>query len=395
MESRSIRNAVSLALEVARGRPLSPPANGVPRRFRVAIGDPQAPLERFLTILGRGGLLTDSGRLRPEVQLLSIGDHFDWGTRDERAQATREGLAILAWLAMHPADQVLLCAGNHDLARVGEHASLDDEAFARIRAEADAAYVDGRSDRTLERTFLQRAPMFPSVEVASRDLSTFSAAQRDWVGHLLSARRLRLAHALGPSLLASHAGITLDELSAIGVAPALAADAPRLARALNLALDTAWALRRPQRALHIPGLYRAGSAAGREGAGMVYHRAMLSGGALGDVGGSTPRRRYPPARLPAGLTQVIGHVRDKKSRELFGLPTAHARDGVLRQLTVTGHRVDYSHGTRGIAGADEAVVLHIDGGMRSCPAAEYQLLDVDRLEPWEPARLHTSSDARG
>lgn len=392
MELRSIRNAVSLANQAARGRPYSAPANRVPRRFRLAIGDPQAPLERFLTILGRAGLLTDSGRLRPDVLLVSIGDHFDWGTREEREQATREGLAILAWLALHPADQVLLCAGNHDLARVGEHVALEDESFRRLRAEADTIYIDGRVDRALERAFLERAPMFPSAEVASRDLSTFSAAQREWVAHLLQNRRLRLAHALGPTLLLNHAGITLDELSALGLPPSCAQDAPRLAHALNLALDTAWALRSPGRPLHLPGLYRAGSAAGREGAGMLYHRAMLSGGVLGDVGGTIPRRRFPPARLPHGLTQVIGHVRDKKSRELLGQRALRARDGVLRHLTVAGHRIDYAHGTRALARPDEAVVLHIDGGMRSCPTGDYELLDLDALKAWTPGRLEASSD---
>ena len=41
------------------------PPDGVQRQLHVAIGDPQAPLSKFLSILDLNGLLGDDGRLRP------------------------------------------------------------------------------------------------------------------------------------------------------------------------------------------------------------------------------------------------------------------------------------------------------------------------------------------
>ena len=94
-----------------------PPADARPRKIRVAIGDPQAPLERFFAILEHHGLLSDRGRLRDDVLLVSIGDHFDWGDPEDRRTAADSGLNLLAWLASHPPDHVVVLAGNHDLAR--------------------------------------------------------------------------------------------------------------------------------------------------------------------------------------------------------------------------------------------------------------------------------------
>jgi hypothetical protein len=74
----------------------------------------------LLLILAAHGLLADDGTLFDDVRLVSIGDHFDWGPVRDRARATYDGLRTIAWLSSHPADQVILLAGNHDLARVGE-----------------------------------------------------------------------------------------------------------------------------------------------------------------------------------------------------------------------------------------------------------------------------------
>src|SRR5690606_18639775 len=94
MHQRALQRARSAAYRAAAGRPFSAPADGRPRRIRVAIGDPQCPLDALLKVLARAGLLGDSGRLRSEVLLVSVGDHFDWGTPAQRAEAATDGLAI-------------------------------------------------------------------------------------------------------------------------------------------------------------------------------------------------------------------------------------------------------------------------------------------------------------
>lgn len=340
------------------------------------MGDPQCPLDVMLEVLGRAHLLTGSGRLKPEVQLLSVGDHFDWGTPSEREQAATDGLAILAWLAAHPADQVLICAGNHDLSRVADLIHHDDAGFASLQALADAQSPD---DPDAEAAFLQHRPGLATSGLARRDISSFREVQRHWVMHLLEHRRLRLAHAMGPSLLVTHAGVTLDEASMLGLPPSQLADAPAWERTLNVALDRAWQLR-GDGPLSIPGLYRPGTVEDGEGVGVVFHRADIHAGSR-----SPPRRRYLPQRLPRGLTQVIGHIRDHKSRTLLGLSTASARDGVLRHLVVRADGTfEYAHGTRSAAGPEEAVMLYVDGSLHSAAHEAFELLDLDTLEAWKP-----------
>lgn len=80
----------------------------------LAVGDPQSSPERFFDFLERGGAITTNRPLAPDVGLVSIGDHFDYGS--DAAVAPRDGLAILQWLASQPA--AVLIAGNHDLCRV-------------------------------------------------------------------------------------------------------------------------------------------------------------------------------------------------------------------------------------------------------------------------------------
>ena len=67
----------------------------------IAIGDPQAPFVTFLGVLQHHRLLGADGRLRADVHLVSMGDHFDFGKPDVREQATADGEAILRWLADH------------------------------------------------------------------------------------------------------------------------------------------------------------------------------------------------------------------------------------------------------------------------------------------------------
>src|SRR5581483_11114697 len=158
--------------------PASAPADGVPRAAHVAIGDPQAPLGTFLAILDAHGLLGDDGRLRPDVALVSIGDHFDYGPPAWRRFATDEALQLLAWLAAHPADQVTLILGNHDLARVDQMAGLDQRTYERARQDADRAYNVGDRIEALQTAFLAHWPQFPDSEMIARDYSSFSVRQR-------------------------------------------------------------------------------------------------------------------------------------------------------------------------------------------------------------------------
>jgi hypothetical protein len=374
--SSRIQAALDNAARSAAGAPRSAPAESAPppRTLRVAIGDPQADLARFLAILDHQGLLGANGWLRPEVQLVSVGDHFDYGKAHEREMAARSALQLIAWLAAHPADQVIILAGNHDLGRVGELADFTDATFAEAQAEADRLYDGEDTDEVRERAFLARYPQVPTVELVSRDFGNFREAQRTWVTHLLRERRLRVAYAAGPELLVLHAGVTREDLGTVGISEDRQADAPAVAEALNRALDEAvegWKGGR----LVIPGLHHPGSADYGEGRGIFYHRPSLRPEEA-ERTRVTPRRRFDPHRLPLGLTQVVGHTRDKRSRELLCLP-GEVRDGVLRHLVTDGGRLAYAHGTPARTGPGEAVLVFTDGGMRECPIEAYELLDLD------------------
>src|SRR5207247_1250130 len=92
----------------------------------VAVGDPQAPLARFMDILEHHGVLDDDGGIAADTLLISIGDHFDYGAARDAERAADDGLALLAWLVSHDEDRAIVIAGNHDLGRVGELATFDD-----------------------------------------------------------------------------------------------------------------------------------------------------------------------------------------------------------------------------------------------------------------------------
>jgi hypothetical protein len=185
---------VASALERSR-QPLPPntqaaDASFSPRR-RVAIGDPQAPFEKVLEILDAHALLGSDGFLKADVLLVSMGDHFDWGRRSERAQAAADSICLLTWLLSQRQEQVVVLLGNHDLARVGELASFDDRSFAAAQLEADRIYGEGKSpvDEAEERAFIARYPALPSVEVAARDFATFNVRQRELIDWALDRRR--------------------------------------------------------------------------------------------------------------------------------------------------------------------------------------------------------------
>lgn len=330
-----------------------------------------------MEILSRHDLLGDDGRLADDVLLVSIGDHFDFGGSAERRTAARDGLAILAFLAAHPPDQVVLIAGNHDLGRVGELSEFDDASFAEAHERAVRAYRGGDPDLELERELCDAYPSLATAEVAARDFSAFEVVQRELVWALLRSRRLRLAHAEGEQLLFCHAGVTCAHLDAVRIPENLRANARVVADALNAALDAATDAHAGG-AFGVAGLHRPGSRAGGEGGGMLYHRpanpdvAQNRGHDLADPLG----RRFDPRTLPAGLTQVVGHIADAKCRELLG---AWARDeapseGALRSLTTDGSRVEYRTGLPSARlSAGHARVDFIDGLMNRTPVERYAL----------------------
>lgn len=376
MNSPRLQAALDVAATCASGAPrCAPPESSPPeRRLRVAIGDPQADLTRFLAILDHHGLLTEQGWLRPDVQLVSVGDHFDWGKAPEREAVAQSAVRLVAWLAAHPPDQVVILAGNHDLGRVGELAEFTDATFAEAQREADSLYDGDDTDEVREREFLGRYPQVPTVELVARDFSGFREKQRAWVTHLLRERRLRAAYAAGPELLVLHAGVTREDLAAAGVSETDATNAQRVADALNRALDAAVDAWKGGR-LIVPQLHQPGSADSGEGRGIFYHRPSLRPEEA-ERTRVTPRRRFDPRRLPAGLMQVVGHTRDKRSRELLCLP-GEVRDGVLRHLVTDGERVAYAHGTPSKLRPREAALIFTDGGMGHAAVEAYELLDLD------------------
>jgi hypothetical protein len=382
---------VEVAMARARDDALAPygggPRRPIGRERNLAVGDPQAPLEAFLQILDDHGALGDGGRLRDEVHLVSVGDHFDWGPPAARAEAAQSGLLTLSWLSAHPPDQVTLLAGNHDLGRVGELATFDDETFAAAQAEADRLHW-GERDEAAERRFVERWPVLPGAEAAARDFGTFRTPQRRRVQELLRAGRLSAAAAAN-GLLLTHAGVTRDDLLAIGLPTGRQRNASSIASALNAALDDAVESWNDGERLSIPFLHQPGDAWHGEGRGIFFQRPAYAEGAVDDAHfHGPPRRRFDPRRLPPGIVQAVGHVRDGKCRELLGpwvTDGAKKRHGRLRHLRVRGGEVAYRLGLPDGRDAEDAVLVFIDGGMNEAPPREYELLDLDRLDVAERA----------
>jgi hypothetical protein len=343
----------------------------------VAIGDPQAPFETFLAVLAHHRLLASPHRLADDVHLVSMGDQFDWGGPADRARAAADGLRLVEWLASHGPEQVTLLAGNHDLSRVCDLGEVDAARFAAAQCQADTIYRGGVTDQEREAAFLRDFPFTPTAELVARDYGTFTAAQRDLVAALLRAGRLRLAHEHAGILLV-HAGVTVDDLQLLGLESAGAAE---VARGLNRLLDERVARWAPGRALDLRPLHQPGSPALGEARGIVCHRPSDPQGPDAASPGrfdGPPRRRFDPRRLPAQFPQAIGHIRDKKCREL--MPRWHdgapPRDGPLRSLLVDGDSVRYVRGA-----SPGARLYFLDGGMSHAAPAEYQLFDLDRRAP--------------
>lgn len=343
----------------------------------MAMGDPQAPLTKIRGVLAHHALLADDGCLREGVRLLSIGDHFDWGRVDERKQAADDAEEFLGWLAAHDAEQVVVLAGNHDLARVGELMGIGDDEFRRLQGLADKHYW-GAKDKDDDAAFFRACKFLPSTEILARDLSTYRAAQQDQVKRLLLQRRMRMAHAEA-GLLFTHAGITRKALMRIDVDECGGAStiAATLNRCLDEAVDRCLGIAAAV-PLVVPGLHRPADGIG-EGDGVLFHRPTF----VDDDQWLEPRR-FDPRCLPRGLWQVVGHSRDRRcvsALKGWSEPRRHVV-GVVRHLIAHGDQVWYRHGLpppRAEVPADAAVMIFIDGAMQECAAENYELLDVARL----------------
>jgi hypothetical protein len=358
-----------------------------------AVGDPQSTFDRFLAVLDHHGLLGKGGKLRDEVSLLSIGDHFDYSEPRGHAAAGLEGIRILRWLASHPPEQAIVLAGNHDLSRVMELGRMTDRRFAEARGRASEVdrLPEGSPERAaLERAFSDSFPDIPTSESARRDYQSWTEEQRGLIQELLRSRRLRLAQAAvknGRPMLLTHAGVTVRELALLGLGAA--AEPAAIARRLNDALDAAvdrakdrWAEGTAE-ALDLGDLQVAGRG-GREGGGLLYHRPASDPDRQNP--GPMARRRFPPADLPTGLAQACGHTVHAKCvhpRVLGPWADPSAQDKNLRglrTLRVRGPEIRYVAGDPDVA-SDEAALVMIDGAMNSVSRpSDYALLRVDRWE---------------
>jgi hypothetical protein len=333
------------------------------RSISLAIGDPQASLSQFLRVLDLNGVLGNGGRIRDDVSLVTLGDHFDWGRPSDHASATEDGTHILSWLAAHPPDQVQIIVGNHDLARVGELSGFSNQQFAEARTRAEAALNDSKQMSS----FLSRYPTLASPAVIARDYACFEERQRALMTRLLIQKRVRLAVAPSPNLLVIHAGITVDDLDLLKPLPTR--DASDIAKALNAFLDGRVAKWKGEGPLDLSPLHIPGSAATGEARGILVHRPANPQVRKIEPG---DRRRYDARSLPENIVQVIGHINDKKCRELFGnwVERKPPEPGVLRGLKV-GPQMKYHEGCD-----HEDRLLLIDGSMNVVAPFEYEILDL-------------------
>lgn len=342
-----------------------------------AVGDPQTTFERFLGILRGHALLDERERLRGDVGLVSIGDHFDFfASTRSLADVAQDGVSILEWLAQHPPEQVVIMLGNHDAARVMELAFESDETFARAREVAAKESKDA---------FTAAFPRIPTPGIAQRDYSSFTVAQRALVQSLLLSNRFRLgivARREGASILVTHAGVTTRELGhlALGEEATAEATAAALEDRLRSAVDRvrdAWVRGEPA-PLDLAPLHAAGGA-GEEGGGLLYHRPSTKPRDDWSSAGPAPRR-FHPSKLPRGLVQACGHTGHHKCREEFAVETSAAARGTsrggLRTLTAGPRGIAYDLGISAPR-ADEATLYMIDIEMNHADVVEHPLLALD------------------
>ncbi|HEY4058058.1 MAG TPA: metallophosphoesterase family protein [Kofleriaceae bacterium] len=358
------------------------------------MGDPQAPFETVMAVLRNHGAL-DGDRLRSDVRLISVGDHFDYDLENP-ASAGREGLRVLRWLASHDAAQVTIVAGNHDVSRVMELASISDVDFAAAQVLAKSILEtrkrdgDEAEERRTAAEFAPRFPSVPTIGLAARDYASFTSEQRALVVELLLAGRYSLATAGtlvdGRRALITHAGVTQRELDMLGLSDERDADV--IAKALQAMLSAAVEKRRSQwergdiQPLDLSPLHEPGQPGIGEGGGLLYHRPSRRDRPGADIAWeympSRPRR-FSPFELPLGLTQICGHTGHSKCVAELGdeWPTERARaqkrGGIRTLRRAADNAITYDLGVAAPEPNAADLVL-VDGEMYRVEAATYQLL---------------------
>jgi hypothetical protein len=86
-----------------------------------------------------------------------------------------------------------------------------------------------------------------------------------------------------------------------------------------------------------------------------------------------------------GITQIVGHIRDKKCRSLLAPhcdPEETATDGPLRYLVVAPDgAMRYGFARPATTASSDRTMIFVDGGMGYGGAPRYELLDLDTLAP--------------
>jgi hypothetical protein len=324
----------------------------------VAIGDPQCTAPQFFAVLARHDLLGGDGWLRRDVQLVSMGDHFDFKS-DDPIETGRHGVRILDWLAAHPREQVTILLGNHDVSRVMEMSEATDARMAETRARAKMLADVEDGDPALA-AWARDYPELPAPNLLAKDYESFSEAQRALVQRLLLAGRFSLAATatIGSApVLMTHAGVTERQVDQLGVPATPEGLATVLAARLATAIDgvrDAWAAGRALAlsfgALYLPGAKGRDDAALPEGGGLLYHRPSNPDRANAvhrdwETNRDRPRR-FHPRTLPRGLRQVVGHTNHKRCVKemadwMDGPQASHAS---LRTITLAGDTPRYRAG---------------------------------------------------
>lgn len=381
-----------------------------------AVGDPQTDLPTLLATFRHHDLL-EGDRLRDDIGLVSMGDHFDYGKpgEGEHLDFAKKGLAVLEWFASHPREQVRMLVGNHDLARVQELASFSDKDFAEARALALAG-----QDDELRRRF----PDVPAIGVLRKDFSNFSTSQRTRIQQLLAGGRLECAlvgKVQGRECLLSHTGITrrereLLELDEDVSLVELVTELREWFAGRVFQAATAW-----QRGENVPldltPLHLAG-VAGQEAGGWLAARPANPGRPKiedpeWEWNPNRPRR-FDPHDLLRGVLQVVGHTGNEALRREL-VPWLDAELGEIHQIhslelgpdgpryrkgfdvraetamIFTDAKIADAKGLVELLRLDEAPLADLDEGWLVNPSYPRQCYDWDEAGRWEAERVGCAS----
>ena len=156
MIAKAIEHAVAIreGAELAGPRVRSPVPTACTRR--VAIGDPQSNTARFFGALAAHDLLGDDGWMKPDVQLVAMGDYFDYRVA-ERDAGRVEGVLILGWLAAHANAGAIIMAAPQLLPR-----SSRTQRFNQMQPRASPRFPRSHPNRaTTSQRFAERRRSTP------------------------------------------------------------------------------------------------------------------------------------------------------------------------------------------------------------------------------------------